>query len=100
MWARLHEIRQEVLGHFISIADAQRYDEACLGAGLSEVAEEERCYALLTHLAAQTGSLASAGLSPRDADGDDRALPTMQRIEREIYLRSVAHYERNYRTVL
>ncbi len=84
------------------MADTGAYDSACTAAGLMQVPSDERMYALLTQLAAQGSQLQPAGLAivdkpTTDAVRETDALSLIKTLDAEIYRRSLAHYERNFR---
>ncbi len=102
VWLRLRAIRSEVFIQHLRVADTSVYDRACTAAGLMQVPTDERMYALLTQLAAQGSQLQPAGLSSVDDGSHAAALETdalslIKTLDAEVYRRSMAHYERNFK---
>jgi len=104
VWQRLLELRNAVVEQHLQVADeavfAERTDAAALPAAESRAAA---MYTLLGQLVARQDSLASAGLALNSAlhgAPQGTALAVMQAIDAEVYARSVAHYERNFKIPL
>ena len=95
IWERLQQLRDEVVGQHLSVADRDAYAQACREAGREEAAAAETVYTVLRGLVARQQSLAEAGLST--PDGALPALQVLREIDAEVYARSVAHYERNFK---
>ena len=95
VWARLHRLRDEVVQQHISVVDADAFAAACERAALGGTTGTERVYELTRHLVAGGASLEAAGLTVQPAAAD--ALSALQAVDAEIYARSVAHYERNFK---
>lgn len=93
IWQRLHRLRDEVVAQVLTITDHSRFADKATLAGLSDLSQTEQVYELLRHLAAAQRPLADAGL----AADSSQALSLLQSIDAEVYTRSVAHYERNFR---
>ncbi|MEE4283872.1 MAG: DUF1289 domain-containing protein [Pseudomonadales bacterium] len=95
IWARLQGLRDEVVEHTLTIIDKTCYDEHTQAKHLQDLAAVEQRYELVRHLAIQNMPLSAGGLQTSTATDD--ALTTLQAIDGEIYRRSLAHYERNYK---
>ena len=95
IWERLQRLRDEVVRQHLSVADRDVYTRACRGAGLAAGVAAETVYTLLRYLVAQQQSLAEAGLTT--VNGAAPALQVLREIDTEVYARSVAHYERNFK---
>lgn len=94
VWQRLHGLRDEVVAQQVEIVDDASFSAACDLANLRRLDEGERLYELLRYLVAGSQPLDAAGLAaPADAD----ALTLLRAIDAEIYRRSLAHYERNFK---
>ena len=102
VWQRLHDLRDTVVQHFLSVADPAAFEQACASASIEASRREAAIYALLSRLVAQQAPLASAGLERLDAadaavSDEQSALAVMQAVDLEVYARSVAHYEHSFK---
>ncbi len=104
VWARLLALRADVLSHYLAISDAKQFAQACAMAGLEALQGAEQCYELLRFLVSGSRTLKDGGLTlrahvePAQPGRDQQeALQIIQLIDAEIYQRSVAHYERNFK---
>jgi predicted Fe-S protein YdhL (DUF1289 family) len=108
VWQRLHELRDAVVLHHLSVSDAQAFRDACARHALEAEPGAAAIYALLGFLVKHEASLSSVGLAlcetaAGSAIGDahgDVALRVLQSIDAEVYARSTAHYERNFKIPL
>ena len=98
IWSRLQGLRDEVVEHTLTIIDQARYDEQTQAPHLQALAQMEQRYELVRHMAIQNTPLSDGGLQASIPTDD--ALTTLQAIDSEIYRRSLAHYERNYKIPL
>lgn len=98
IWYRLQRLRDEVIGQCVSITDPGLYDQQVEYCDLAHLGRNEQRYEVVRHLAIKNKDLASAGLQTSDQSHD--ALATLQAIDAEIYRRSIAHYERNFKIPL
>lgn len=102
VWRRLVMLRDQAVQEYVEIVDEARLrrqvearriprsDEDCAGS---------LAYALLWRAAGSMEELSACGLRARDPTlREPGAL--MRAIDAELYLRSEAHYERNFRTLL
>ena len=64
-----------------------------------QVHSSAQVYQVLGHLVARSAPLSEAGLSFSESAAEISALEVMQRLDAEIYSRSIAHYERNFRVI-
>ncbi len=95
IWARLNNLRDEVVSQHLHVENRDTFDALLLKAGLERLAAQEQLYELVRFLAVKSESLHSAGLVA--ASGQLDALAVLQAIDSEIYARSRAHYERNFK---
>jgi len=98
IWSRLQSLRDEVVAHTVSVIDEISYDKQIQTPHLQSLTAMEQRYELVRHLAIQNTPLSSGGLQASTATDD--ALTALQAIDSEIYRRSLAHYERNYKIPL
>jgi uncharacterized protein len=98
IWSRLQSLRDEVVEHTLSVIDEAAYANQIQAPHLQSLTAIEQRYELVRHLAIQNAPLSAAGLQASTATDD--ALATLQSIDSEIYRRSLAHYERNYKIPL
>jgi predicted Fe-S protein YdhL (DUF1289 family) len=108
VWARLNTLRAQVLFQTIHVADEVTFHAYVEENTLAETGLPEDAgfvYQILARLVARGDALSKAGLErlnierdiERDETADDAALATMKSIDSEIFNRSNAHYERNFR---
>jgi len=95
IWERLGRLRDEVVSQNLQVTDREAYVAASNRAGCADDAVAEAVYELLRFLVAQQCDLAEAGL--RAITGAESALQILQQIDTEVYARSLAHYERNFK---
>ena len=98
VWGRLQTLRDGVVSQYLEVVDAQAFQQAYTHAAINTDDEAEAVYTLMRYLITDGADLASAGLAAR-ADACD-PLQAMQAIDAEFYTRSLAHYERNFKTPL
>ncbi len=103
IWQRLHSLRAEVLGFCLHVTNAEDYQHACEEAGICMLDGAEQQYELLRFLVSGSRSLSAGGLAVRagspvaQQSPQPGALQVIQTIDAEIYRRSLAHYERNFK---
>jgi hypothetical protein len=108
VWSRLISLRNEVLQQLLICVDQSLYKSACIEAGLQESDEDELCYQLLRSMVRDNRNLAYSGLARNkdvaanlladaSAEQGSDTLRTLQALDTEIYSRSKAHYERNFK---
>ena len=95
IWQRLNDLRDQVVAQFLYVADAQSLEQYCRVTGVENSKSAGNIYQLLSHLVTGNGALQDAGRQSRVAEQD--ALEGMKAIDSEVYARSQAHYERNFR---
>ena len=98
VWERLQGLRDSVVKQYVLVEDAESFATACRRVAVQTDDQAEAVYSLMRYLVADDATLASAGLVAM-ADADE-PLAAMQAIDMEFYTRSVAHYERNFKTPL
>lgn len=98
VWHRLHTLRDEVVRQYLHIEDAGAFANACERASLSNFEAAELIYEVTRHLVIAAQPLHMAGLVANPVEDD--ALSILKRIDTEIYARSLAHYERNFKIPL
>jgi hypothetical protein len=82
----------------LSIANPELYQQQVEHRDLGHLQPHEQRYEVVRYLAIKNTDLASAGLQTSDQNQD--ALTALQAIDAEIYRRSIAHYERNFKIPL
>ena len=110
VWQRLHGLRDEVVTTHLVIEDDERFIDACRmwlpepvfdGLASAEPAAQSNSphaiYELMRHLVAANKPLRQGGLKANLAAAEVSALEVLQAIDAEMYARSLAHYERNYK---
>lgn len=101
VWQRLLELRDAVVAQHLRVVDNTLFNQGTTGEAQPSGARPAVMYAVLRQLVAEQGTLASVGLAPAAGLADsDTALAVMQAIDAEVYARSVAHYERNFKIPL
>jgi len=105
VWQRLHELRDAVVAHYLSIEDPDLFASACAQNDIVQQSPEATMYALVAKLTVSDTDLSTAGLAvtqrlAASLDHDDTVLAIMKAMDAEIYARSVAHYERNFKIPL
>lgn len=98
IWSRLQSLRDEVVEHTLSVIDEATYDKQIQTPHLQNLTAMEQRYELVRHLAIRNVPLSAGGLQASTATND--ALETLQSIDSEVYRRSLAHYERNFKIPL
>lgn len=99
IWQRLNTLRDQVVSQLLVVRSAARLNAYCEETGI-QIAQNPRptdVHRVLAHLVAQSASLDEAGLAFVDGAQCMPALDAMKQIDGEIYNRSTAHYERNFR---
>ena len=101
VWQRLLGLRDEVTQHRLQVADQNDLTAVALVAKLDHLSGAQQLHAVLAYLVQKNWSLAKAGLSC-DAQwcASEDPLSVMQTLDAEIYTRSKAHYERNFKTTV
>ncbi|MEM6999589.1 MAG: DUF1289 domain-containing protein [Pseudomonadota bacterium] len=112
IWQRLHGLRDQVTAHLLMIENRDRLKGFCLEAGLEAllhdyladaIGEPEAIYEVLSKLVIQSQPLAEAGLSVRQTlistEGENDSLGAIKAIDHEVYSRSQAHYEHNFKVI-
>ena len=108
VWQRLNQLRDEVVAAQLCIADHDAYQRTCAKADCAADQSAFSLYRLTRYLVSTNGSLAEAGigLKTTPAATADAASPpislqaplqVLQHMDAEIYKRSKAHYERNFK---
>jgi predicted Fe-S protein YdhL (DUF1289 family) len=95
IWRRLHRLRDEVVAQHLQIIDGDTYLRITQAAKLDTLEPIERIYELARFLVLEAQPLHKAGIAA--VSGEEDALLVLQAIDREIYIRSKAHYERNFK---
>ena len=95
IWQRLNHLRDQVVAQFLFVADGKMLASYCQTAEIETDNTASSIYRLLAHLVAGNRALTEAGLQSTVVEQD--ALEVMKAIDSEIYARSQAHYERNFR---
>ncbi len=100
VWQRLTDLQATVVSQHVLVADRAafevRLDEAALASSLQESTPAAQLYALLAYLAVRSERLSDAGLAQSGGE-DGEALTVLKAVDGEIYTRSLAHYERNFK---
>ena len=80
------------------IVDVSTYLSFCRNQNLSTTLAADGLYDVLTELVRIGACLSSAGLREKaSSDKDPEALTVMRQLDRQIYARALAMYERNFR---
>jgi predicted Fe-S protein YdhL (DUF1289 family) len=98
VWHRLHTLRDEVVRQHLHVEDAQVFSQFCQSSKFQEFDDEALVYEVTRHLVVESQPLSVAGLLANEVETD--ALEALKIIDAEIYLRSLAHYERNFKMPL
>lgn len=98
IWQRLHKLRDEVVMQHLHVEDRLEFASACERAQSASARVAEQAYAVTRFLVVKSEPLYNAGLVAASEQTD--ALLVLQAIDTEIYRRSLAHYERNFKTPL
>ncbi len=96
IWQRLTRLRDEVVIQRVVVSEAARFAEVRAGEAFAELDGGALLYAVTRHLSAADAPLADAGLAAADGSVAD-ALSLLKLLDGEIYDRSKAHYERNFK---
>jgi len=94
VWRRLLNLREEVVDQNLCVFDSIRYQQACVEAGTSGHGTQQ-IHDLLRFMVKSNLTLEWAGLVSLLEEVD--ALCVLKKIDAEIYRRSLAHYERNFK---
>ena len=108
VWERLNTLREQVLFQTIRVSNETAFHSYVEENAIAEIGLPKDAgfvYQILGHLVAQDADLSRAGLArlnvKRDVPGgeaaDHTALATIKSVDSEIFNRSTAHYERNFR---
>jgi len=98
IWQRLEYLRDEVVAQQVQIVEPKAMVLMQNQAGHEAAQGSEQLYLLLRFMSVKSLGLAAAGLQAADADVSD-ALTLLQKIDAEIFERSIAHYERNFKVL-
>ena len=98
---RLKQLKRGVLTQYLEIFDTTLFDVCCDEFGFKEGELFEKVYAVLAYLVSKSKALSSTGLKPcsHALDIEDPA-ELMRFVESEMYLRSQALYERNFKVIV
>lgn len=99
IWNRLNGLRDQVVAQLVRVVDPVLFEAACMDARLEALEGPDRTYQLLRHLVRRDQDLNSAGLAAHADDHPD-ALSLMQAIDGEVFVRSMAHYERSFKVLV
>ena len=105
IWSRLLDLRREVLKQVVEVQDKDLFAKACAELGLAERSEDECLLELLKLLAREGRAMRSVGLAVLPSALNDvpqhqsDALAVLQALDNESYVRSLAHYERNFKVL-
>lgn len=97
VWRRLARLLAESVRAHVRISDAARLRAAAREAGATEDSTPEAL--ALAAMRVRPGPLAALGLTPTHAATTETA-PAARAIDREFYLRSQAHYEASFKTLV
>lgn len=98
IWSRLEETRSQAVTQAFMIVDVSTYLSFCRNQNLSTTLAADGLYDVLTELVRIGACLSSAGLREKEvSDRDPEALTVMRQLDRQIYARALAMYERNFR---
>ena len=95
VWQRLHRLRDEVVTQHLQVIDQDTYLRVTQATKLDTLEPTERIYELTRLLVLESQPLHKAGIAAKS--GEEDALQVLQAIDGEIYIRSQAHYERNFK---
>lgn len=98
IWQRLGYLRHEVVAQQVEIVEPKAMALMQSQAGQELAHGSEQIYLLLRFMSVKSLALAAAGLRAIDTDVSD-ALTLLQKIDAEIFERSIAHYERNFKVL-
>ncbi len=96
IWQRLKRLRDEVVLQRVVVSEPARFAEIRNAKAFAELDGGELLYAVTRHLSAAEAPLADAGLAAID-DAVLDALSLLKILDGEIFDRSKAHYERNFK---
>ena len=110
---RLQRLQDEVVSQSLDVLERSRLQQAVADAALAGLPQWEGIYQLLRDMVRRERTLASVGLRARGASLDPQgpgqavgapadALDTLvllQAVDKELYARSRAHYERNFKVL-
>ena len=98
IWQRLEKIRNDAIAFHLQVSARDAFDSACKMANLTELDEIPRRYELLRFAVVRGMVMTQIGMQTVDISVEsEQALAVMQKLDQEIYQRSRAHYERNFR---
>ena len=95
IWQRLNTLRDEVVAQHLHVEDREVFAAYAAQAQLTHLSMAEQVYELMRHLVVKSEPLGVAGLAA--LSGQEDALTALQAVDGEIYARSLAHYERNFK---
>ena len=98
IWQRLNQLRDDVVASHLTIVDQARFSSACHQAKCDSVSNLTAAYQVMRHLVGMNMGLVQAGLAAKDPDAT--ALSILKAVDAELYARSIAHYERNFKVPL
>lgn len=102
VWARLRDLLGQSVLACVAIEDEARLRAAAAAARLPDSGDarpELLAFDLLRRRGRRAAGLSDLGLRAVPAAAAERPAETAARIDREFYLRSVAHYERSFRVL-
>ena len=97
IWSRLNQLRDEVVAQQVKIIDQPRFRALVEQAGLQNASSEEQIYEMLRRLVAESKPLSKAGLV--GVGSEQLSIVALRAIDAEIFTRSQAHYERNFKVL-
>ncbi len=109
VWQRLNQLRDEVVVAQLTIADHAEYQLACVKADCAPDQSPFSLYRVTRYLVSINGALQDAGIAVKEnvqaseaanqtsPTNPDSPLQVLQAMDAEIYERSKAHYERNFK---
>lgn len=95
IWSRLNTLRDEVVGQHLHVEDAAAFAALLAEAELTHLPAAEQVYEAMRHLVVKAAKLDAAGLVSKAGQLD--ALAALKTVDAEVYTRSLAHYERNFK---
>ena len=98
VWDRLYSLLDSCVAGFVRVVDEQQLREAAGHLRVIDVDQlslESLAFEVLRRSARRTATLSSLGLA---AETDDSPGMILESIEQDFYLRSLARYERDFRT--
>ena len=97
IWERLRSLRDEVVVQHVVVVDNERFETFRAQPAFAELKGGELLYAVTRKLGVAGEPMTDAGLAGTGSAEIDDALAVLKRVDAEIYSRSKAHYERNFK---